>query len=289
MKKPAWAPFPYPDEKFHYPGAALKKHWERLHRGDREPYPSAQHLAKLANGNDALLGSIAEFDGDFAALSERLLEAWRLYHRGDFHAAADLGSRQGVPGYVVANKATAMYAHYLERSKQAKLKLFQDVAARADEARAILPDDANSHYLFANALGRYSQGISVVEALAQGLGGKVKDALERTLVLQPEHAEAHAALGTYHAEVVGKVGGMLARLTYGASKDQALEHYDRALALHPHSAIVRIEYANGMLLLFGNRRLDDATRLYVEASKLESCDAMEKLDVEYAKSRLEEE
>ena len=185
-------------------------------------------------------------------------------------------------------KPPRCYAHYLEQNKQPKLKLFQDIAARADEARGILPNDANSHYLFANALGRYSQGISVLEALAQGLGGKVKDALERTLALQPKHAEAHAALGTYHAEVVSKVGGMLARLTYGASKEQALEHYDRALALHPESAIARIEYANGLLLLFGNGRLDDATRLYVEASQLTPCDAMEKLDIEFAKSRLEE-
>jgi tetratricopeptide (TPR) repeat protein len=288
VKKTAWLAFPYPSEAFHYPGAALKKHWDRLHHGDREPYPSAQHLAKLAKGRRALADSIPDFDGDFAALSERVLEAWRLFHRGDFHAAAQLGASLGVPGHAVANKATAMYAHYLERSKQAKLELYQAIAGRAEAARSVLPDDANAHYLFANALGRYSQGISVVEALAQGLGGKVKDALDCTLALQPEHAEAHVALGTYHAEVVSKVGGMLAGLTYGASKDRALEHYERSLALHPRSAIVRIEYANGLLLLFGNRRLDDATRLYVEASKLEPCDAMEKLDVELAKSRLEE-
>jgi len=289
VKKTTWAAFPYPQESFQYTGAALKKHWDRLHHGDREPYPSAQRLSKLAKGNRALVDSIPDFDGDFAALSERVLEAWRLYHRGDFHGAAELGAGLGVPGYAAANKAIAMYAHYLEQGKQAKLELFQDIAARADEARGILPDDPNSHYLFANALGRYSQGISVLEALAQGLGGKVKEALDRTLALQPEHAEAHAALGTYHAEVVSKVGGMLAGLTYGASKDQAVKHFERALALHPQSAIVRIEYANGLLLLFGDRRLDDATRLYVEASKLEPCDAMEKLDVELAKSRLEEE
>jgi tetratricopeptide (TPR) repeat protein len=288
-KTSGWVTFPYANPRFDYAGAALKKHWERLHRGDREPWPSAQHLSGLAKGNRPLTDSIPDFDGNFAVLSERVLEAWRLYHRGDFHAAVELGSCLGVPGYAAANKAAAMYAHYLEPSKQAKLKLFQDIAARADAARGILADDANSHYLFANALGRYSQGISVLDALAQGLGGKVKDALDRTLALQPEHAEAHAALGTYHAEVVSKVGGMLAGLTYGASKDRALEHYERALALHPGSAIVRIEYANGLLLLFANRRLDDATRLYIEASKLEPCDAMEKLDVEYAKSRLEEE
>ena len=289
MKKTAWRAFPYPDEAFDYAGAALKKHWERLHRGDQEPYPSAQYLNKLAKGNRALIDSVPGFNGDYAALSEHVLETWRLYHRGKFAAATEKRLDVGLPGYAAANKATAMYAHYLEQSKPAKLKLFQEIAARADEARGILSEDVNSHYLYANALGRYSQGISVVEALSQGLGGKVKAALERTLALQPEHAEAHAAMGTYHAEVVSKVGGMLAGLTYGASKDQALEHFERALALHPQSAIARIEFANGLLQLFGNRRLDDATRLYIEASKLEPCDAMEKLDVEFAKSRLEEE
>jgi tetratricopeptide (TPR) repeat protein len=288
VKKTAWRAFPYPSEAFDYAGAALKKHWERLHHGDCEPYPSAQHLSKVAKGNRALADSLGDFDGDFTALSERVLEAWRLYHRGDFQAAVELGAGLGVPGYAPANKAAAMYAHYLEANKQARLALLQEIAARADTARGILPDDPNSHYLYANALGRYSQGISVMEALAQGLGGKVKEALDTTLALQPEHAEAHVALGTYHAEVVSKVGGMLAGLTYGASKDRALEHFERALALHPQSAIVRIEYANGLLLLFGNRRLEEATQLYVEASKAEPRDAMEKLDVELAKSRLEE-
>ena len=56
MKKAAWAAFPYPDEKFDYAGTALKKHWERLHRGDREAYPSAQHLARLARNNRQLVG-----------------------------------------------------------------------------------------------------------------------------------------------------------------------------------------------------------------------------------------
>jgi hypothetical protein len=236
VKKTAWRAFPYPDEAFDYTGAALKKHWDRLHRGDQEPYPGAQYLTRLGKGNRALVDSIPRFDGDYAALSERVLETWRLYHRGEFAAAAESGLSLGVPGYAAANKATAMYAHYLEQSKPAKLKLFQEIATRADEARGILPDDVNSHYLYANALGRYSQGISVVEALSQGLGGKVKAALERTLALQPEHAEAHAAMGTYHAEVVSKVGGMLAGLTYGASKDQALEPERAAASAVGHRA-----------------------------------------------------
>jgi len=42
-------------------------------------------------------------------------------------------------------------------------------------------------------------------------------------------------------------------------------------------------------MLFGKARLARATELYIEASKLEACDAMERLDVELAKSRLEED
>ena len=63
----------------------------------------------------------------------------------------------------------------------------------------------------AYALGRYSQGISVAKALAQGLGGKVKNALETTIKLAPKHADAHIALGAFHAEVIDKVGSLLGR------------------------------------------------------------------------------
>ena len=89
MKKAAWRAFPYPNQAFDYAGAALKKHWDRLHRGDREPYPSAQYLSKLAKGNRALVDSIPGFEGDYTALSEQVLGAWRLYHRGEFAGAVE--------------------------------------------------------------------------------------------------------------------------------------------------------------------------------------------------------
>jgi len=288
-KKTEWVAFPYPNGGFAYAGAELKKHWNRLHLGDKEPYPSAQYLAKLCRADAAVATSIPDFDGDYAVLSERALEAWRCYHRGDFQQAAQLGASLGVVGYSVANKATAIYANYLEQAPATKLKLFQEVAARAEKATAALPEHVNSHYLYAYALGRHSQAMSVLEALAQGVGSKIKTALDHTLRLEPEHTEAHTAMGTYHAEILNKVGAMLGGLTYGASKEEAVRHYRRALELHPHSAIARIEFANGLMLMYGKSKLEEATKLYIEASKLEPCDAMERLDIELAKSRLEEE
>ena len=163
----------------------------------------------------------------------------------------------------------------------------RQAAGWAAERRAEAPKDANAHYLYAYALGRYGQGISVAKALAQGFGGKIRDALTTALKLAPAHAEAHTAYGAYQAEVVNKMGGLVAGMTYGAKKESALEHYQKALKLHPDSAIARIEYANGLILLFGKDRLDEATKLYEQAAKCKPMDAMERLDVELAQSELE--
>ena len=147
--------------------------------------------------------------------------------------------------------------------------------------------DANAHYLYAFALGRYGQGISVAKALAQGFGGKIKDALLAALKLDAKHADAYIAYGSYQAEVINKVGGLVAGMTYGAKKDSAIEHFEKAIKLNPESAIARIEYANGLILLFGKGRIDDATKLYEEAAAMKPMDAMERLDVELAKAELE--
>lgn len=258
MAKSAWARFPHPDKRYAYDGAALKKHWSRLHRGDCEPFPQ----------------------------DEAVQEAWRLFHRGDFGAAVEAGLAAGAEGVNAANKAEAIYATYLEQGAR-KAKLFAEVMTRAEEARALRPKDANAHYLYALAAGRYGQEISIAKALAQGLGGRIKEALETAIELQAKHADAHIALGTWHAEIIGKVGAMVGGLTYGAKKDAALEHFKKALALNPDSAIARIEYANGLAVLFGKERLKEAETLYAEAAQSTPADAMERLDVELAKQELE--
>jgi tetratricopeptide (TPR) repeat protein len=253
-----WSTFPHAGGAYLYDGAALKKHWGRLHRGDCEPLPK-----------------------DAAAQ-----DAWRAFHAGEFQRAVEEGLEAGGAGVKAAIKAQSIYATYIDKVEKSRLALFEEAAGWADERRNVAPSDANAHYLYAYALGRYSQGISVAKALAQGFGGKIKDALSKALKLAPAHADAHAAYGAYQAEVIDKVGGLVAGMTYGAKKDSALEHYRQALKLNPDSAIGRIEYANGLILLFDKARLDEATRLYEEAARCEPMDAMERLDVELARSEL---
>jgi tetratricopeptide (TPR) repeat protein len=254
-----WTAFPYDADDYAYDAAALKKQWARLHLGDAEPLPK-----------DAAV-----------------LEAWSLFHAGEFKKAVDAGLKTGEGGVTVANKAQAIYANYLEKSEKTKLDLFLEVAQRAEAQAAADPKNANAHYLMAYALGRYSQGISVAKALAQGLGSKVKGALETAIKLQPKHADAHIALGAFHAEVIDKVGKLLGK-TQGADAATGLKMFQTALKLNPSSAIAKVEYANGLVMLEGDKRMKEAEQLYAEAAECEPLDAMERLDVEMAKAELED-
>ena len=254
-----WTKFPHAEKAYTYDAAGLKKHWDRLHRGDREPFPK-----------DAAVQT-----------------AWRHFHAGEFQQAVEAGTEAGGAGINAAVKAQAIYANYLEKNEKNKLALFEEAAGWAEERQSDAPKDANGHYLYAFALGRYSQGISVAKALAQGFGGKIKTALTTALKLAPTHAEACTAYGSYQAEVIAKVGALVGGMTYGAKKDSALDYYQKALKLHPESAIAHIEYGNGLILLQGKSAIGDATKLYEQAAKCKPVDAMERLDVELARSELE--
>ena len=251
----AWTAFPHASD---YPvtAASAKKQWARLHAGDAEPCPS----------------------------DKKVLEAWALFHAGEFQRATEAGLAAGGAGITVANKAQAIYATYLEPKEKNRLDLFLQVAERAEAQTQAEPGNANAWYWHAYALGRYSQGISVAKALAQGLGGKIKTALEKAIALAPAHADAHIALGAFHAEVIDKVGALIGGMTYGAKKDTGLKLFQQALKLNPGSAIAMIEYANALVMLEGDKKMKEATKLYEQAAACEPADAMEHLDVELARA-----
>lgn len=253
----SWTPFPYDNTPFRYTAASLKKKWPRLHAGDAEPWPA-----------DAAV-----------------VQAWRLFHAGEFQAAFEAGLAAGPAGICVANKAQAIYATYLEKKEKTKLEMYLTVAQRAESQQVVEPTNPNAFYWQAYALGRYGQGISVTKALAHGLGTKVRTALETTLALNPRHADAHVALGAFHAEVIDKVGKLLGR-TQGADAATGLQMFERALALNPGSAIALIERANGLVMLEGDKRMQQAEALYADAAACTPLDATEFLDVEMARSEL---
>jgi tetratricopeptide (TPR) repeat protein len=164
---------------------------------------------------------------------------------------------------------------------------FQQGVDVAEAAVAALPDEANSHYRHAFALGRYSQRINIAKALKMGLAGKVRASLDRSLELEPAHAEAHTALALYHAEIIAKIGALIGGMTYGAKATEAEQHIQRALKLTPDSPIAHLEHGNLLLLLYGDKKETAAANAFERAAKLKPRDAMERLDSEYARAQIE--
>jgi len=248
----------YEGRPFDLSGEALRERWDFLHAGNREPFPE----------------------------DTAVQDAWRAYHEGRFEQAVAIGKARGGLALVPAAFAATIYAHYLEDDEDKKVGIFQAGIELARQATEACPANANAYYMYAVAMGRYSQFINMVEALSQGLAPKIRDAAMRCVELQPEHAEGHVTIAGWHAEIVDKVGAMLAGLSFGAKKELAEEHFDRALALAPASPVPYIEKAQGLLLMYGDSSKEEATVLLEKAVTLEPADAMQTLDVERARKTL---
>ena len=253
----AWLPCPFAAD-YRFDAERVRQQWSVLHAVDAEPLPD----------------------------SEGLLQAWALFHSGQFERASSAALALGVDGLSLANRATAAYAGLIEPQEQTRMELFKRVHSRACAHAAQRPGHPNAWYWQGYALARYAEGIHVARALAQGLGAQVRAALEAALVLAPGHAYAHVALGAFHAAVIDKVGPLVGAMTYGARADTALNHLREAQRLAPDSAAVLFECAGALVLLDGEARLAEATRLQEQAAQLTARDAVERLWVELARTSL---
>jgi tetratricopeptide (TPR) repeat protein len=234
---------------------AVRAHWPRLHSGDSEQLPG----------------------------SPDVLQAWTLYHRGDFEAAYEAGlalsARGEFDGLTVSTRAISIYANYLEPRAEQRLQLFEQAVAQATLHTEQQPDNPNAWFTLAYGLGRHAQSVSVTKSMALGLGKRIRAALDRTLELNPGHADAHLALATFHAEVIDKVGEMVGAMAYGANRDLGLSLYERALELNPNSLIGMLETARGLMMLDPERCHERADRLYQQLRVARTLDAFEALVV----------
>lgn len=236
---------------FAYSPTTLRKVWARLHALDCEPLPR-------------------QTDD---------LQAWVHFHNGDFEQAVAVGLAAGPSGVHAANRALCAYATHVAPDAGERTALYKACAQRCVDLQAQHPELPNAWYLEAHALGRYSQYVSVGLALAEGLGTRVRRALEHTLRLAPGHAEAHLALAAFHAEVIDKLGVLIGGLTYGANKEAGLHHYGQAMAMAPACVTTLLEYAQGLRMLEGERARPQVEVLMARAQATPPLDAWQKLEL----------
>lgn len=263
---------------------SLQAHWKRLHIGNSEQYPSLETLENTLTTYPLVAASLGNHS--IEEISGLLIQGWLHFHQGNYREATQLALASGLLGLNLASKSIAIYATHLEQREEIKLELFQEAIRLANHAIEVMPQHPDAHYNKAYALGRYSQGISITKALAKGYGKEVRKSLETTLELAPNHAEAHIAFGTYHAEIINQVGKLVASVSYGANKDSGLKHFRNAVRIAPDFPIAYTQYADGILMMFGPSKLKDAKQLYEKAASSEVADAMEQLDQQNALDEL---
>jgi hypothetical protein len=172
-----------------------------------------------------------------------------------------------------------VYANYLEPRSDQRWRLFEQAQAQATRHTESQPHNPNAWYLLAYAMGRHAQSVSVAKSISLGLGRRTREALDRTLNLNPQHPDAYLALATFHAEVIDKVGEVVGAMTYGVSRSTGLSLYDRAGELNPGSLVGMLETARGLMMLDPEHQQARAERLYQQLRVARTLDALEALVV----------
>ncbi len=281
----SWKPFPQPAAAFEYAGEGLREAWPRLHAGDREAFPDqatiAEALATEARLGDHLLGT------DAAAISNNLQDAWRAYHRGDFQPAWDLGTQAGPLGTSVAVAAAGVHSRFLLDDERERIACYEALIQRAGDTIDLLPLNPNNHFRYAWALGLLSREVSAVQVLTEGLGSKLHAALEAALELDADHAEAHTALGLYHAQVIERIGAALAKLTWRVDPEAAEAHLRTAIRLTPEAPGAWLGLGIGLKLLDARKHAGECTNAFRTAAAMKPIDARQALEIGYAMQRMQ--
>ncbi len=200
----------------------------------------------LATAIIALFISAATFAR--AENANLLDEARTLFAAGDYLPAADKARAVGnAEGLALATQITLYYSRYLAPEDE-RLALYEGAVEMAAAALELDPDNAFVRVQNAHALGRYSQQIGVVEAISEGLAGRVREQIDAALALEPNNASAHMLLANWHAAIINN-SGFIGRMIYGADEDKVFTHYAEAIRVSPADAQIRVEFARAILEL----------------------------------------
>ena len=207
------------------------------------------------------------------ATAQSLEEAEAAYADGRFIEAADLAEALGTSnGYAVAARSLAVYVRY-----EATEEDFDEVAQRAMRmAKAAIEADSTNTEAYvqsSHAIGRYAQGVGLFTALRQGLADRVREPIDATLAIDPDHVVAMMALAAWHADIAAE--GFFARRLYGGSEEEAVRLFERALELAPESKDLLFEYGSRLHRLDKERGVERAREMLERAVYLPVRDVYE--------------
>lgn len=237
--EPDWHRFEH-HQRFEVSREALRERWSMLHRRDTEPFPDAERIRAVA----ADLGRKPPEDAE--AVARAMQDAWRAYHAGRLREAYRRARAQGPYGYYLAERTWVAYTGTLAPKDRRRALLEAAVARIEAHPQPRSTVRLNAYWVQGLLLGQYSRYVSTTEARSRDIPDRVKRVLDWVLEQRPEHAQAWINLGAYHAEIIQRVGWLLAGVTYGANAEDAASAFRRGLSLAPGMAVGYGEAAMGL-------------------------------------------
>jgi hypothetical protein len=170
------------------------------------------------------------------------------YAAGNFIRAADIAQSDG-SAEALAFAARARIADAVMREDiycKACLTIAETIAQSAIDRD---PKTADGYIQLAIALGFRGRVIPLMDAKAERLPERGREAIDKALELAPHNAWALAARGAWNLEIVQRAGPVLADVTYGAKRTEGLRYFHEALAADPGNLLLHFHYALTILAL----------------------------------------
>lgn len=170
------------------------------------------------------------------------------FRQGDYPRAVDLGRRAGTArGSAVAAWAGLVEGEFFAPPSERSSDIRQ---AEQEARRALAFDDQNvdGHLALVVALGFIGREEGGLAAHFDGIATEAREHIDQALALAPSSPWANALLGGWNLEIVYD-GGSLGEQVYGASLEQGVDAYAKALSLDPGNAQIAYQYAVELLAL----------------------------------------
>lgn len=256
-----WNKYPNNLTQFDYSGEKLKQHWEILSAGPAIQWPDEKYIKNtLARYPDALQKTIEMSTklnahpalkpvalGNFEPMALAIQDLFRLHYQGDFQKAYSLGERLGPVGLVAGLYSKLIHTTFLEENSSSKRKRFSEVDKMILSVVPLLSD--YDFLLFADSYqkSRRLELLSTSDALLSGLVGPTQKQLKNLNSEYPNVPMYHALIAGLDAGIIERVGGFLARASYGADEGEVIAHFDYAIESEPRLAVLYNEYIQALL------------------------------------------
>ena len=167
--------------------------------------------------------------------------ALAMFEKGDYLDAAKTGAAEG-SAVSLALAARATLADATLRDTPC-LECLQNAEALARKAIAVDPNNMEGHIHLAVALGYQARVIGVIRARFSRFPEQAKQEIETALRLAPNSHWALSAAGGFNIEVVRAGGRLLGSLLYGATFENGVSYFHKAIAADPENPLIKLQFA----------------------------------------------